>query len=327
MKVRASVGTAAVLGLERVRLSARPTIAYLMLYHEGPCLANCAFCPQARSARPLRPDMLSRVVWPPYELDAVLSGLSKGRSAGLMRVCIQALLYPRFTRDLLALVSAITSACDLPVSISCQPLPGDVMRALKRSGAERLSVPVDAATPEIFDAVKGRRVGGPYRWEGHMRALKRALEVFGPGKVGTHLIVGLGETEREAVRFIQAMYDMGVYVGLFAFTPIRGTALEGHPRPDLASYRRIQLARHLIAHGLARYEDMRFDPAGHITGFGLSHEDLLDVASTGEPFMTSGCPGCNRPYYNESPRGPLYNYPYRPSEEEVKAILAQLGLA
>ena len=324
MKLRVSLGTAIVLGLEKARLDARPTTAYLMLYHEGRCLANCAFCPQARSARLGRADMLSRIVWPAYRLGDVLSALERARDRGLKRACVQALLYPRFARDLLSVVKALASSCDLPISVSCQPLSKTVMVELVRAGAERLSVPVDAATPELFDAVKGRGVNGPYRWEAHMRALEKALGVFGPGFVGTHLIIGLGETEREAVRFIQAMYDMGVYVGLFALTPIRGTALQDAPRPSIGAYRRIQMARYLIAEGLTRYEHMSFDEAGRIRSFGVSEAVLLDVAGSGEPFMTSGCPSCNRPYYNESPRGPLYNFPYRPSEAEVKEALAQL---
>ncbi|MCW3977503.1 MAG: radical SAM protein, partial [Candidatus Bathyarchaeota archaeon] len=35
---------------------------------------------------------------------------------------------------------------------------------------------------------------------------------------------------------------------------------------------------------------------------------------------TSGCPGCNRPYYNERPGGPLYNYPRQPLPDEIRAI-------
>ena len=324
--VRVSMGTAAVLGLDRIAISARPTTAYLMLYYPGRCLANCAFCPQARDSR-ANPDLLSRIAWPPYELDKVLEGLAEGRSKGLRRACVQALLYPGFFKDLRELVKAISSSCDLPISVSVQPIPAKRMAELRSVGAERISIPVDAATPAIFDRVKGAGCGGPYRWEGHMRALRKALEVFGPGLVGTHLIIGLGETEREAVKFIQAMYDTGVYVGLFAFTPIRGTALQAWPRPDLASYRRVQLARFLISEGLSSYEHMRFDSAGRITDFGLSKSELVEVTSTGLPFMTSGCPDCNRPYYNEPARGPLYNYPFRPGEEDIKAILAQLGLA
>ena len=324
--VRVSTGTASVLGIDRIALSAKPTTAYLMLYYPGRCLANCAFCPQARTSK-ASPDLLSRITWPPYRLDLVLEALRGARHRGVKRVCVQALLYPRFARDLVELVKAISSACDLPISVSVQPLPADKMAELRDSGAERISIPVDAATPAIFERVKGSGCGGPYRWEGHMRALRKALQIFGEGRVGTHLIIGLGETEREAVRFIQAMHDMGVYVGLFAFTPVRGTALESWPRPDLTSYRRVQLARFLISEGLSRYEAMEFDGEGRIKGFGLGGGDLLEVVMTGLPFMTSGCPDCNRPYYNEPARGPLYNYPFRPGEEDIRAILAQLGLA
>ena len=53
-------------------------------------------------------------------------------------------------------------------------------------------------------------------------------------------------------------------------------------------------------------------------------EDLLrETVKTGIPFMTSGCPGCNRPYYNERPSGPLYNYPFRPDAGEVAEIEKQ----
>ena len=325
VRIRVSTGTASVLGLDRIAVMAKPTTAYLMLYHEGRCLANCAFCPQAASSR-AGEHMLSRVTWPPYEFERVLEALGSARAKGLRRACVQALLYPRFMADLKAVVSEISRACDLPISVSVQPISAESMLALRKAGAERISIPVDAATPAVFDAVKGRGCGGPYRWDGHMRALRRALSIFGPGHVGTHLIVGLGEAEREAVRFIQGMYDMGVYVGLFAFTPVRGTRLEDRPRPDLASYRRVQLARFLIAEGLSDYGAMGFDSGGRIVDFGLSKEELLEIAMTGEPFLTSGCPDCNRPYYNERPRGPLYNYPFKPGKEELEAIAAQLGL-
>jgi len=35
--------------------------------------------------------------------------------------------------------------------------------------------------------------------------------------------------------------------------------------------------------------------------------------------MTSGCPGCNRPFYNEEPRK-IYNYPFLPGKEEMLKI-------
>jgi biotin synthase len=144
--------------------------------------------------------------------------------------------------------------------------------------------------------------------------------------ITTHLIVGLGESEKEMVEMIQKCVDMGVLPALFAFTPVAGTALENLKQPPIQQYRRIQLARHLIFHGNARAENMSFDENGRITGFGVDKQTLKQVVGSGEPFGTSGCPDCNRPYYNEKPSGPIYNYPRPLSEKEIAKIFEELAL-
>jgi biotin synthase len=155
--------------------------------------------------------------------------------------------------------------------------------------------------------------------------LKDAVEVFGEASVSTHLIVGLGETEKDICQTIQWCINSGVYPGLFAFTPIPGTALENSSPPSLSSYRRLQLAHHILTHKQTRFEDMTFDNDGCVTGFGVSKESALEAIDSGEPFLTSGCPGCNRPYYNERPGGPLYNYPKQLLPEEIMEIKRILG--
>jgi len=93
----------------------------------------------------------------------------------------------------------------------------------------------------------------------------------------------------------------------------------------VASYRRVQLARHLVVSGKAKYENMTFDTRGKITGFGLTIEVLDKIIDSGLPFRTSGCPDCNRPFYNEKPSGPIYNYPKSPDKREIEEIQRQLG--
>jgi biotin synthase len=149
--------------------------------------------------------------------------------------------------------------------------------------------------------------------------------VFGKGSVSTHLIVGLGETEQELCQTIQGCIELGVYPGLFAFTPIAGTALEDRSPPSLSSYRRTQIAHYLLSHKKTRLENMKFDNNGKLKSFGVPKEQLLEVVETGEPFLTSGCPGCNRPYYNERPGGPLYNYPRKLRLEEIEEVKKILG--
>ena len=314
--VRVSIGTAAILGLEERWLSAEPTTAYLMTYTEGRCTANCAFCPQARDSVASR-DLLSRVLWPPYKTEEVLRRLRNPRSKSLRRVCLQVINYPGFLDDVMELLRAIREATIHPISLDTSPIGSAALWELRELGVERVCIPLDAATPKLFEAIKGGAVGGPYSWRSQLRALDAALRAFGEGRVTTHLIIGLGENEREAVRLIQELHDKGVTTALFAFTPIPGTRLEKHPPPPLGAYRRIQVARHLIARGLTRFEEMAFDERRRIIDFGVEPRKLMELLSNGEAFQTSGCPGCNRPYYNERPRGPLYNYPRPLRRDEI----------
>jgi biotin synthase len=194
------------------------------------------------------------------------------------------------------------------------------MKKLAATGVERIGIPLDAANEEIFDKIKGKHADGPYVWNKQLQTLEDAVKIFGKGDVTTHLIVGLGETEKDMMRIIQHCVDIGIYPGLFAFTPISGTALESSAPPALSQYRRIQLARHLIIQGKTRYDNMRFDSNERIVDFGVSNNALRQVIMTGLPFVTSGCPNCNRPYYNEKPGGPLYNYPFMPTKAELEEI-------
>ena len=71
---------------------------------------------------------------------------------------------------------------------------------------------------------------------------------------GIHLIVGLGETEKEMVVTIQKGQDLGAYTHLFSFFPEKGSPMEKIPLPPLGQYRRIQLARWIINEGLGSHE-------------------------------------------------------------------------
>jgi lipoyl synthase len=326
LQVRVSVGSAIVLGLLDGKLDAAPTTAYLMTYKTGKCSANCGFCPQARGSQS-KTELLSRVSWPTFPTKKVLLALSDSVKTGkICRVCIQALNYPEVFSHLQALVKEIKLSSSVAVSVSCQPLNTKNIRLLKDAGVDRLGIALDAATAELFDRVKGKGAGGSYSWEGVYGLLKEAIAVFGKGNVSTHLIVGLGETEKDAALFIQGCVDLGVLPAIFAFTPIRGTALETQKPPPLKSYRRIQLARYLIVNGKIRFADLQFDVEGRICGFGVNPTVLDEAVELGVAFQTSGCKDCNRPYYNEKPSGPIYNYPRKPTKQEIAKIKSDLDV-
>jgi lipoyl synthase len=323
-QIRVSLGTASVLGLLEGKLDAAPTTAYFMTYKMGKCSANCGFCPQARASKG-NADLLSRVTWPIFSTVNVLTALSGiVEQEKIKRVCIQALNYPDVFGHLEALVKEIKRCSAIPVSVSCQPLNTQNIELLKKAGVDRLGIALDAATEAIFVKVKGKDAGGSYTWQNQFTQLRYAIAVFGKGAISTHLIVGLGETEKEAAEAIQRYVDMDVLPALFAFTPVRGTALETQSPPDFESYRRVQLTRYLIVNNKARVENMQFNSEGKIFGYALPNESLDPIIASGLPFQTSGCPDCNRPYYNEKPSGPIYNYPKKLNKEEIEKIKKQL---
>jgi biotin synthase len=324
--MRVSLGTAIVLGLLESKLDAAPTTAYLMTYKEGKCTANCGFCPQAKGSKS-RAELLSRVTWPSYPTEQLINALGTAVKDGkFKRICIQALNYPNVFLHLEALIKKIKKTVDIPVSVSYQPLNRKNIHLLKSVGVDRIGIALDAATEPIFCKIKVSEAGSMNSWSNEIRLLEEALTIFGAGHVSTHLIVGLGETEKDVACLIQWCVAMGVLPALFAFTPVRGTALENLPQPSLESYRRVQLARYLLVHGKTSLELMRFDAKGKIVSFGVPSAILEAAVNGGVPFQTSGCPDCNRPFYNEKPSGPMYNYPKELNKKEIEEIKRQLSV-
>jgi biotin synthase len=65
---------------------------------------------------------------------------------------------------------------------------------------------------------------------------------------------------------------------------------------------------------------------GVLTGINIPAHELKNRLVDGIAFETSGCPDCNRPYYNERPGGIMYNYPRRLTRTEVEQAIAESGI-
>jgi biotin synthase len=88
----------------------------------------------------------------------------------------------------------------------------------------------------------------------------------------------------------------------------------------------VQAFRHLRQTGVITLTQCRFDQRGRLRSFGLSPEELHERLADGLAFQTSGCPDCNRPFYNERPGGPLFNFPRALTREEARQAIAELDL-
>lgn len=312
-----SLGTAAVLGLARAKLQETPTTAHV-LFGEN-CVNNCAFCAQAKGSA-AAPHHLSRVTWPQFTWGEVKGPLREAILAGrFKRVCVQTVECNESPGPALSFIRNVR-AMSPSVLISAAVSPSSVsrVRLFMDAGATNVGLPVDAATSSVYADVKGGLFDKS--WD----VLEKSASLW-PGRISTHLIVGLGESEKDAVGFLARAKAAGVTVGLFAFTPVRGTAMEKTPQPDVGAYRRIQIAAYFIKRGGDAAEiEMR---GGKIVKIGGIPRDLAREIMAGKPFETSGCAFCNRPYYNERPGQVMMNYPRELSAEEAAKAWEESDLA
>jgi len=323
-KIRASIGSLGVLGLRKIELLAPPTTLYLMIGER--CMYNCAYCPQARESTGST-EQLSRVVWPKVKWDELKDSLLQ-KPEYIKRICFQIVNSPCFLDDLLFYISNLhgyfeENHLDLPISVSVRLTNIKELQMVFDAGAERAGLPLDVASEENFAELRG----GSYN--NSVDFILNASKRF-PWKITTHLIVGLKETDFELYNLMKTFFENGITVALFSFTPVKGTRLETLKPPTLSRYRRIQFLRYLLSKR-ANFEP-EFDENGTLVAIAPSKEEkatgegfynsILEVLRDPAIFMTSGCPDCNRPYYNETPSGPIFNYPFIPDENVLRGIIS-----
>ena len=333
--------TLGIMGGKMHRCGCTRCLNLLLTYPEG-CRANCAYCGLARhreADRDYADRNFIRVDWPAVPMAEIVERVARdGEQSPFHRMCISMITHPRSDADTVAVLKAWTSRIDpatIPVSILSNPTTmerGDVQR-LRDLGADIFTVALDAATPEIFDRTRGKGVQSPHKWQKYWDILLHARDIFGPQKFGAHIIVGMGETEREVLALVQQLVDLGGHSHLFCFFPEQGSLMDHLPATPRDQWRRVQLARYLIDYAGVRVDQMSFDAEGRVTGYGLAPAEIDNVIAAGVAFRTSGCPGkfredvsaCDRPY-GDSPPSNIASYPFQPNKHDLRKVRRQLKI-
>lgn len=342
--VQMSTAAAITLGIMQGRMyrtSCTRCLNLLLTYPEG-CRANCAYCGLARhreAERDYADRNFIRVNWPAVPLDMTIDIVARdSEKTPFHRMCISMITHPRSDEDTVSVLKKWTDRIDpatVPVSILSNPttMTREDVKRLHDLGADIFTVAIDAATPEIFDRTRGKGVQSPHTWAKYWEILMDAREIFGPQKFGAHIIVGMGETERDVLRLVQELVDLGGHSHMFCFFPEKGSLMDHLRATPRDQWRRVQLGRYLIDYRGMRVEQMTFDGEGRVTGFGIPQSELDDVINAGIAFRTSGCPGkfredvsaCDRPY-GDSPPSNIASYPFQPNLGDLRRIRRQLRI-
>ena len=189
-----SLAAALTLGLKKGLFyrNARLYCLNLLLTYPDGCRANCSYCGLQKSRDgDFNRKSFIRVEWPTYDLDTILR-VTNERKDRLRRVCISMVTHPQAMEDTFYLTERFHREIGLPISILMTPtvMKADDLKELKRLGAEIATVAIDLATPELFDAHRGKGVSGPHDFHQYLNFLRTTVEVFGENKAGSHLIVG-----------------------------------------------------------------------------------------------------------------------------------------
>ncbi|HZP93493.1 MAG TPA: radical SAM protein [Burkholderiales bacterium] len=342
--VQMSTAAAITLGIMKGRMyrcACTRCLNLLLTYPEG-CRANCAYCGLARhreAERDYADRNFIRVDWPAVPMEQVVDIVARdGEKSPFHRMCISMITHPRSDEDTVSVLKQWTARIDpaaIPVSILSNPttMTREDVKRLRDLGADIFTVALDAATPEIFDRTRGKGVQSPHSWRKYWEILMDAREVFGARKFGAHIIVGMGETEYEALSLVQKLVDLGGHSHMFCFFPEKGSLMDHLPATPRDQWRRVQLGRYLIDYRGARVERMSFDGEGRVVDFGIAQAELGEVIDAGIAFRTSGCPGkfaddisaCDRPY-GDSPPSDIASYPFQPVKRDIGRIRRQLRI-
>ena len=280
-----------------------------------------------------------RVDWPAVSMDQVVDIVAADVAGSpFHRMCISMITHPNSDNDTVTVLKKWTSRIDpdaIPISILSNPttMTRDDVVTLRDLGSDIFTVALDAASPELFDRTRGKGVQSPHTWAKYWEILMEARDVFGPKKFGAHIIVGMGETEREVMDLVQRLVDLGGHSHMFCFFPEKGSLMDHLPATPRDQWRRVQLARYLVDYCGVRVDQMRFDDAGRIVDFGLPASELSVIIDAGIAFRTSGCPGkfaddisaCDRPY-GDSPPSNIASYPFPLKPVDIRKVRSQLNM-
>ena len=255
-----SLATAISLGLARGRMyrgAVNRCVNLLVHYPEG-CSANCAYCGLAKR-RPgeYLDKSFIHVAWPVYSMDEIVHAINDAPKY-VQRTCISMITNGKCCAATLQMTKRLNSETGIPISLLISPtvLREGELSHLKEAGADKIGVAIDLATPQLFEKYRGKAVSGPHSWEKYWQAIRDGLQVFGRSNVGAHLMVGMGETERELVSLVDQFWGMGVASHLFSFFPEEGSSLAHRHQPPWPTYLRVQLARYLIEERLSTSSKM-----------------------------------------------------------------------
>ena len=212
---------------------------------------RCRFCTIEESLRAgattqvKRPEQLAEVAAAAVRLDGVKQMvMTTGTSAG----------DDRGAKHLGKCVRAVKAAVPaLPIQVQIEPPVEETwIDALHDAGADAIGIHIEALDQSVRERwTPGKATVSVARYE---QAWARALAAFGPNRVSTYLLVGLGEDPDELVAGATRLIELGIYPFVVPYRPLVGSLAHGDgvdaPPPSVLADVTRQVGAALAAAGM-----------------------------------------------------------------------------
>lgn len=309
--------TASILGLKKIKTNAKSEQAYFMVGSK--CLNSCSFCSQNRNTKEEN-SFLSRVSWPIFPLFEVINSLKDNNF--IKKACFQVVGSYNYFDNFIEILKTFKSTLDMHFGASIDVYSIEQIDILFNNGLLNLGIALDAASNEVYKNVKKKDI----TFDKMLNLIVESAKKY-PNRITVHLIIGLGESDYDLIKLFKILKKQNVNIALFAFTPLKGTEMQFYPKVQLNRYRNIQILRELYKNlDESDFEKIisyiNFNKDNMIEYFSkeiLKVPNFLVLLNTGNYMKTSGCPLCNRPYYNDEPQNKdLYNFHFDPPTEIIE---------
>ncbi len=308
----------------------------VLLNYQSGCHANCAYCGLARE-RPGAYEEKSfiRVDWPVIQTEQIIDRMDSYQHR-MGRFCISQVVHRRTHEDTMEIIRQYRKRVTVPLSVLVAPpvLNRERIQEMKDAGVDMIGVGLDAVTEKVFDRRRGKGVQGGLVWRKYWEVIEMSREIFGPWKVNCHVLVGLGDSDRDILQFTVHVKSRQILAYLFHFYPEPDSRMARSRRPSLLRSRKIQLLKYLLETDKITLEQISFDKKGAVIEAVVKREIVDQAIDSGLPFMTNGCPdqasgmvSCTRPFGSYRPGEPFRDYPLLPTEEDRGQIRRQLRLS
>jgi lipoyl synthase len=305
VKLFLSYASAIKLGLKKGYITYPLKTIYLMCGSN--CINSCKFCTQANIPKNKDGVLLSRITWFEYSEDQIIESSNKNKD--IERVCFQVVSELDYEENLYKVLKKFKNSLPIKISVSLNSISELFLERVLALDVDILTIPIDCASYRVYKDIKGNDYS-----EKLNAILKLSLKY--PKRINTHIVFGLGDTQKEIYDLFKLLKNNDINLGLFSFTPIKGTQISHLSPPTISDYRKIQIIKSLI------YGEIKFNPIFNIEERLIRVEifderKFSDLINSGIPFQTSGCQDCTRPFYNEIPGKDIYNYHYKINQDEI----------